>query len=82
MRADDAAGVGEPVETDIVEHRIGRERIFRIAVIVGPGLELLVYPQRLTRGRVCKRIAYGLRTRRVFAKIAALVVGEPPTPGR
>src|SRR2546425_3326011 len=70
-------GVGEPVEADVVEHRVDRERIFRIAVIVGPGLKLLVDPQRLTRGRIRKRIAYGLRTRRVFTKIAALVVGEP-----
>src|SRR6266403_4526478 len=73
-------GVGEPVEADIVEHRIDRELILRIALVVGPCLELLVDPQRLTRGRVCKRIAYGLRTRRLFAKIAALVVGEPRRP--
>jgi len=38
----------EPVEADIVEHRIGGELIFRIAVIVGPCLELLVDPERLT----------------------------------
>src|SRR5207245_1993161 len=44
------------------------------------GLKLLVDPQRLARGRVRKRIAYGLRTCRVFAKIAALVVGEPRRP--
>src|SRR5712671_5045141 len=50
-------GVGEPVETDIVEHRIDGELIFRIAVVIGPRLELLVDPQRLTRGRVGKRIA-------------------------
>src|SRR4029077_16023342 len=73
-------GVSEPVEADVVEHRVDRERIFRIAVIVRPGLKLLVDPQRLTRGRIRKRIAYGLRTRRVFAKIAALVVGEPRRP--
>src|SRR6266446_7866486 len=73
-------GVGEPVETDIVEHRIDGELIFGIAVVIAPRLELLVDPQRLTRGRVCKRIAYGLRARRLFAKIAALVVGEPRRP--
>src|SRR5712664_1245793 len=59
-------GVGEPVEADIVEHRIDRERIFRIAVVVGPRLELLVDPQLLTRGRVCERIASGLGTRPLF----------------
>src|SRR6476659_1872312 len=73
-------GVGEPVETDIVEHRIDGEFIFGIAVVIGPRLEFLVDPQRLTRGRVRKRIAYGLRTRRLFAKIAAPVVGEPRRP--
>src|SRR6202007_1960527 len=66
--------VGEPVETDIVEHRVDGERIFRIAVVIGPRLEFLVDPQRLTRGRVRKRIAHGLRTRRLFAKIATPVV--------
>src|SRR5690242_6599532 len=69
-------GVGEPVETDIVEHRIDGERIFRIAVVIGPRLELLVDPQRLSRGRICKWITNGLRTRPLFAEIAALVVGE------
>ncbi len=49
-------------------------------MIVGPGLELLVDPQRLTRGRVCKRIAYGLRARRLFAKVPAPIVGEPRCP--
>src|SRR5580704_16803222 len=68
------SGVCEPVEADVVEHRVYRQRIFRVAAIVGPCLELLVDPQRLTRGRVCKRIAYGLRTRPLLAKIAALVV--------
>src|SRR2546425_895222 len=69
-------GIGEPVETDIVEHRIDGEPIFRIAVVIGPRLELLVDPQRLARGRVCERIANGLRTRPLFAEIAALVIGE------
>src|SRR4029077_21060316 len=62
------SGVGAPVEADIVEHPIGGELIVRIAVIVGPCLELLVDPQRLTRCRVCKRVAYGLRARRLFAE--------------
>src|ERR1700720_3376825 len=69
-------GAGEPVETDIGEHRIDGKLIFRIAVVVGPRLELLVDPQRLARGRVCKWIANGLRTRPLFAEIAALVIGE------
>src|SRR5712664_40520 len=69
-------GIGEPVETDIVEHRIDGEPIFRIAVVIGPRLELLVDPQRLARGRVGQRIANGLRTRPLFAEIAALVIGE------
>src|SRR6202040_4441643 len=71
------SGVGEPVEADIVEHRIGGEFIFRIAVIVGPCLELLVDPQRLTRGRIRKRVAYCLRARSLLAEIAALVTSKP-----
>src|SRR5258708_15102096 len=68
--------IGEPVETDIVEHRIDGECVFRIAAVIGPRLELLVDPQPLARGRVCKRIANGLRTRPLFAKIAVLVIAE------
>src|SRR5580704_1082466 len=69
-------GAGEPVETDIVEHCIDGKLIFRIAVVIGPGLELLVNPQRLARGRVSQWIANGLRTRPLFAEIAALVIAE------
>src|SRR4029077_15186618 len=37
-------GVGEPVETDIVEHCVDGEFIFGIAVVIGPRLEFFVDP--------------------------------------
>src|SRR6266853_1710052 len=64
----ETTGAGTPV--------LFSESIFRIAVVIGPRLELLVDPQRLARGRVCERIANGLRTGPLFAEIAALVIGE------
>ena len=49
-------GVGEPIEADVIEHRVDAEGILGIAVIVGPSLKLLVDPQRLPDWRVGKTV--------------------------
>jgi hypothetical protein len=38
----------QPVERDVVEHRVARERVLEVAVMVGPGVKLFVDPGGLT----------------------------------
>src|SRR5258708_36483856 len=37
-------GVSQPVESDIVQHTVDRDRLRRIALVVAPSLTLLVHP--------------------------------------
>src|SRR5579863_7560426 len=55
-------GVGEPIEADVIEHRVDAQGIFGIAVIVGPSLKLLVDPRPLPDGRVGEAVSQCLRT--------------------
>src|SRR4029077_11825383 len=55
------SGVGQPVESNVVEHAICRDGF--AGPVVRPSLELLVYPHRLPDWRVGKTIPQCLRPR-------------------
>ena len=57
MRAEEAAVLGQPIERDVVEHLVARERDFRIAVIVGPGVKFLVDPRGLSHRQIREGVA-------------------------
>ena len=69
-----ARGTGQPIDHDVVEQRIHREALQRIAAAVAPRLELLDDPGREADRRVAERHAQGLRSRRVDALVGGLVV--------
>ena len=65
--------VGQPVERDVVQHLVARECVFGVALVVGPGVELLVNPGRLAGGRVRERVADRLRLGGLEREVAELV---------
>src|SRR5262245_23152261 len=54
-----SAGVREPIERDVVEDLISRERALN--TLIGPLAELIVEKGQHTDRRICERIAQGLR---------------------
>jgi len=69
-----AGRAGQPVDHDVVEQRVHREALQRIAAAIAPRLEFLDDPGRKSHRRIGERHAQGLRPRRVDALVGGLVV--------
>ena len=63
-------GAGQPVEHQVVEQLVARERVLGVPVAVGPGPELLDDPGAQGGRRVHQGVADRLRTGRVLARVA------------
>ena len=64
------AGAGQPVEHQVVEQPVARDHRLQVAVVVGPGPELLGDPGAQRGRRVDQPVADRLRSRRVLDRVA------------
>ena len=75
------SGAGEPVQHDIGDHLILRERFVRLRTTVAPAAKLLDVPGRQAGGGVRERIAQGQWLRSLYREVRAFGVGPFRNPG-